>query len=56
MDEFLLTIFPTEDNSIAEGYLRAIGQSERSVTVNHPADAAFLCPLLLALFTQVRGR
>jgi hypothetical protein len=41
MDEFPLTIFPMKDNGITEGYLRAIGQPERSVAVDHPTDAAF---------------
>src|ERR687890_736483 len=45
MDEFPLTIFPMKDNSITEGYLRAIRQPERSVAVDHPADAAFLVGL-----------
>src|SRR5215218_8775312 len=48
MDEFPLTIFSTEDNSIAEEYLRTIGHPKRSVTVDHPADAAFLVGLQLA--------
>ncbi len=40
MDYSPLTLFQTEDDGATEGYLCAIGQPERSVAVNDPADVA----------------